>query len=390
MSGESERRILLWHWGRRGGGPLVTLGLAQAFAALPGVRTHLSLSRQSDLFIETTALGLPGHHVTTYTSRLGFATGLARLPFLIPGFLSFLRAKGITDVICPMTHLWNAATLPALKQAGIGYTLMIHDATLHPGEDTWSRRVLGSAEIAQADRILAPTRHVAERLETLGIVQGRPLGVAPMGPMGPSLGSLIPIRSLPTKRPPRLLFFGRMIAYKGLDLLVDAFPAIRAALPGAELRMVGGGCLPTDLRDRAESEGIILRNEWIPESAVSDLLDWCDAVILPYREASQSGLIPLCYQRGIPAIATPVGALPEQLEFGAAGTVSQDLSASGLADATTALLTDPDRYRSCSLEMIRLGRDVFTWKNSAQAILALLDKPVQDRQHMVAAPTGTL
>jgi glycosyltransferase involved in cell wall biosynthesis len=365
MNDESDRRrILLWHWGRRGGGPLVTLGLARAFASLPDVRTHLSLSRQSDLFSETTSLGLPGHHVSTYTSQLGFATGLIRLPFLLPGFFSFLRAKGITDVICPMTHLWNAATLPALKRAGISYTLMIHDATLHPGEDTWSRRILGSAEIAQADRLLAPTRHVAERLEALGVVGGRPLGVAPMGPMGTPLATEAPVRTLPPHRPPRILFFGRMIAYK--------------ALPGTELRMVGGGCLPSDLRDRAEAEGIILRTEWIPESAIPELLDWCDAVILPYREASQSGLIPLCYQRGIPAIATPVGALPEQLEFGAAGCIAQTLSARDLTAATLALLANPDHYAACSQEMRRLGQEVFTWENSALAILDLLDQPISE------------
>src|SRR4051812_1621793 len=46
-------RLMLWHWGRRGGGPRYTMELARALAHRPGLELHLSLSRQSDLFTET-------------------------------------------------------------------------------------------------------------------------------------------------------------------------------------------------------------------------------------------------------------------------------------------------------------------------------------------------
>ena len=39
-------RLMLWHWGRRGGGPRYTMELARVLAGRPGLELHLSLSRQ--------------------------------------------------------------------------------------------------------------------------------------------------------------------------------------------------------------------------------------------------------------------------------------------------------------------------------------------------------
>ena len=73
-------KLLLWHWGRRGGGPQFVISLARALAPMAELR--LSISAQSDLLAETRALGLPMDEVPTYGSALGFVTGLARIPAL--------------------------------------------------------------------------------------------------------------------------------------------------------------------------------------------------------------------------------------------------------------------------------------------------------------------
>ena len=52
-------RLMLWHWGRHGGGPRYTLELARALARLPEVEPHLSISRQCEIADDFRALGLP-------------------------------------------------------------------------------------------------------------------------------------------------------------------------------------------------------------------------------------------------------------------------------------------------------------------------------------------
>ena len=66
----SPLSVLLWHWGRRDGGPRYTLELARVLARRPDVEVHLSLSRQSDILAEFAALGLPSCNVDTYHDKL--------------------------------------------------------------------------------------------------------------------------------------------------------------------------------------------------------------------------------------------------------------------------------------------------------------------------------
>ena len=59
--------------------------------------------------------------------------------------------------------------------------------------------------------------------------------------------------------------------------------------------------------------GVTVENRWVPETEIGALLAWSDALILPYREASQSGVAAAALAAGRPVIATCVGGLREQL-----------------------------------------------------------------------------
>jgi len=68
-------RLLIWYWGRRGGGGQQALALARALAHRQDVAVALSLSAQSDLIDDLRATGLPIDAVPTYRSAAGFAAG---------------------------------------------------------------------------------------------------------------------------------------------------------------------------------------------------------------------------------------------------------------------------------------------------------------------------
>ena len=56
-----------------------------------------------------------------------------------------------------------------------------------------------------------------------------------------------------------------------------------------------------------------VENRWVPEAEVGDLFSWADAVVLPYREASQSGVAAVALAAHRHVVATRVGGLSEQL-----------------------------------------------------------------------------
>ena len=110
-----------------------------------------------------------------------------------------------------------------------------------------------------------------------------------------------------------VLFFGFIRRYKGLDLLLDAMNNLKDA--GIRL-LVAGEFYEDDkqYREQIEKLGIgnqlILRTDFIPDSEVRYYLCAADAVIQPYRNATQSGVTPLAYHYEKPMIVTNVGGLP--------------------------------------------------------------------------------
>src|SRR6202034_2405521 len=80
----------------------------------------------------------------------------------------------------------------------------------------------------------------------------------------------------------RLLTFGRLLPYKGPDLLAEALALLRP-VPGLVVRVVGSGPESATLAAFRALPGVTVENRWEPEDEVGCLLGWSDALVLPYR-----------------------------------------------------------------------------------------------------------
>ena len=122
---------------------------------------------------------------------------------------------------------------------------------------------------------------------------------------------------------PRILFFGNIRAYKGLDVLIEAFARVRRELE-AELVVAGEFYSdPRPLKERVRALGLDGHVSWtgayVPNREVPALFRRAHVVALPYRSATQSGIVPLAYQFGVPVIASDVGGLSEVVLDGKTG-----------------------------------------------------------------------
>lgn len=112
-----------------------------------------------------------------------------------------------------------------------------------------------------------------------------------------------------------VLFFGFIRKYKGLDLLIEAMADERIKKAGIKLLVAGEFYEDAKpFHDQIEKLGIndqlILRTDFIQDSEVKNYLCAADAVIQPYRNATQSGVTPLAYHFEKPMVVTNVGGLP--------------------------------------------------------------------------------
>lgn len=171
-----------------------------------------------------------------------------------------------------------------------------------------------------------------------------------------------------------LFFFGLIRKYKGLDILIkamqgledDFFLLVAGESYGsfAEYQALLNEYVPENRR--------LLHLEYIKDSEVAQFFSAADVCVLPYRTATQSGIVGIAYQFGLPVISTDVGGLREVIEPYGAGIVVKE--------------PDPDQLRTAILRMF-LGdfaekcadraddfRREYTWDSFANGIVGLYDK----------------
>jgi len=151
-----------------------------------------------------------------------------------------------------------------------------------------------------------------------------------------------------------ILFFGRIWEYKGLEYLIRAEPLISARLPDVRILIAGEGeDFSRYTRMMVHPQRFIVHNEYISEERAAEYFQRASVVVLPYIEASQSGVIPMAYSAGKPVVATTVGGLPEMVDDGYTGYLVSPRDARQLAEALTRLLLDKPLCRQMGMNAKR-------------------------------------
>ena len=177
--------------------------------------------------------------------------------------------------------------------------------------------------------------------ERYGTLSGQVLRI----PHGPYTLSTRPIATPTPDSPCRLLFFGVIRPFKGLDDLIRAFDSLPVReVAGLHLTVVGetweGFTQPNRLiaaspyRDR-----ITFVNRYVTDAELAAALDEADAVVLPYHRSSSSGPLQMAMGCGLPVVVASVGGLVEAAQGygGALFVPPQDVGA--LADALRQIST---------------------------------------------------
>ncbi|HPF03355.1 MAG TPA: glycosyltransferase [Bacteroidales bacterium] len=168
-----------------------------------------------------------------------------------------------------------------------------------------------------------------------------------------------------------LLFFGFIRAYKGLDLLLEAF-ADRRLRAGKFKLLVAGEFYEDDtpyrkiIDNHSIGADVILYDRFIREDEVACLFSAADLVVQPYRNATQSGVTQIAYHFEKPVLVTNVGGLAEIIPHGKCGYVV-DPDPRNIADAIEDFFT---RGRTDEFKKgIREEKAKFTWDKLTESIM---------------------
>jgi len=172
-----------------------------------------------------------------------------------------------------------------------------------------------------------------------------------------------------------LLFFGFVRPYKGLRYLIEALPEV---LKRHEVTLFVAGEF---WKNKAEYERLIrdlnlegnvrLVDRYIPNEEVGTYFAACDAVVLPYVGASQSGIVQLAYEFGRPVVATTAGGLPDVVEDGKTGYLVTPRDSGALADAIVKMF---NAERAAMEESCRNRASLLSWDALVEQIELLYEQ----------------
>jgi glycosyltransferase involved in cell wall biosynthesis len=280
-------------------------------------------------------------HTPVAAGNTGFSLDALR-PRDLRRLLTTTRALQPDLVHCTGPHLWNPLLLRALRRAGIPTVHTLHDLHPHAGAvygrllylwNGWVRR--------EADHLLVHGQRY--RAELLARGKGaKGVTYTPLTHLFVGYAREQALRRfLPEVRyEPWTLCIGRLEAYKGLDVLVEAARRLDSqrlcvvvAGPGRWEQFVRGPLPPN----------VEVRGRLVEDEEAVDLFARCGLAVLPYVEASQSALVAAAYFFRKPAIVTRAGALPEYVVDGETGWAIPPGDPGALAEALQAALGDPAR-----------------------------------------------
>src|SRR5258708_26555641 len=311
------------------------------------VRLANALSRHADVL-----LILPDRLVAPHVEKLDSAVQLfsfqsPRLRQPLRQFQTIRRVfRAIADFAPDVIHYqgfhpWLDLALPMWCESPLVCT--VHDFRPHPG-DKLSQKTPFWVEMflrRSADQLIVHSQHVrtlmAQRLggasENISLMPHIQIGQELASPMTEEDEHLI-------------LFFGRIWEYKGLEHLIRAEPSISARVADVRIMVAGQGeDFSRYARLMVHPERFIIHNEFISEERTAEYFRRASVVVLPYIEASQSGVIPLAYSAAKPVVATTVGGLPEMVEDGRTGYLVAPRDTTNLADRLVRLLIEPTLRR---------------------------------------------
>jgi glycosyltransferase involved in cell wall biosynthesis len=306
--------------------------------------------------------------ISTYKNKVQFfVNSLFVLPLLIIQLLITAKKNEIDFIYFPYWHFWNAPIIFIAKKMKIPILSTVHDGVLHTGDGEPFEQQLNRYCIKESGGLVFLTKYVKNLVENqIGFVAKS--FVIPIGLIIPN-GILSNVRQISSK--PKLLFFGRVNYYKGIDILIEAINQLDPNL--FDYCSIVGKWADDSIKSTIKTEKIKVYDGWIEEDDISNFYNNSDILILPYREASQSGVISIGIAGSIPMVCARVGGLVDQLEEGKHSLFFKGEDVEDLKLTLEDLLKNSDKFENISSNLNKLQKTL-EWKDISLSVCNALNE----------------
>jgi len=367
------RVIVLCNLGKKGAGTAALWSLAQGFQMNPENEVHCILSDE----VEDKSLWennlFSVHYIKTGNRKTFFKKILTFLLFGKKKLESEFNGKKIDYLIFYFCTPWGKIIESALKPR---ITLTVcHDPIPHKGESVINK-LLCFMEYKRARFMIVMTEQYKSLVSKKFSL---PLSHIYYMPHGLYKNYIITdskkIDNWYSNDKINYLFFGRIEKYKGIKLLVDAF--IDGYLyESSTLTIAGSGDLSFLGEKIKKVKNIRIINRFISDDEIATLFNFDNVVcVIPYTEASQSGVIAIAAEFLTPIISSDVEGLVEQLDHGNVGVFFQNNNKTKLIEAMKLFLEDNSCYEK-QKQLLFKYREMHSWERISFNLIEELENGI--------------
>ena len=370
-----DKNILVNYLGRKGGTAVysfeMTKGLIENGANVYGI-----ISAQNEMLSEWEKLGFKKLIIVpTYYGKMSFI--VATIKFLLKNRYKIkdkFNDIKIDIVYVPAFHLWSEyinKLFPKAKKIITNHDPLPHSGNILKNKMIW---LYNKKSLKKADDIIILSKQFKETIIKLYDKKIYNIHVIPHGVF--EFYSLVETnqKSLYSDEKVNFIFFGRIEKYKGLHILAKAYNLLYEKYKNITLTVIGNGDFSEYEDEYSKLNNITIINRWIKDEEVNYFFKGSNVItVLPYLDATQSGVIGIAMLNKSLIITTNVGGLKEQVKNGITGLVIEANNAEVLMKAMEFAIEKKEvcrKYIDNAYNEIKL----LSWKHLAKKVLDITEK----------------
>jgi len=216
------------------------------------------------------------------------------------------------------------------------WVIDVHDPKPHSGEEDWRRKLIRTIMYPKAKLFLTFSQHSKKVFESVYGVTKPVFNL-----------SLVPYTFYNLYKEAAehggitgdyILFIGRVSQYKGVEDLLKSFKKMAPQHPGLKLVIAGKWKKNFSVSEGLlEGKNVVIINRFLENEEVASLIRNCRAVVCPYKDATQSGVVMTTFGIKKNVVVSNVGGLPETV-YPESGLVYDRTKENGLNEALSSLL----------------------------------------------------
>jgi glycosyltransferase involved in cell wall biosynthesis len=277
----------------------------------------------------------------------------------------------------------ESVVIALARLTGRKLILTVHDVSAFGGCGARQRKASGWL-YNRAHRVIVHNRISRQELAAIGVAEEK-IRIVPHGHYA-ATHSVLPPRSEARHRlglgdhETVILFFGQIKEAKGLEVLIEAMPAVLSKVPHARLLIAGRPFRIEMTGYEALLHGLgldahcLLHIGFIPDDEVSTYYAAADMVALPYRKIYQSGVLVMAMTYGHPVIVSAIPGMTEMVKDRETGYLFREGSSADLAEKIVYAVEHPKESQQIGRHAAECVRSQFDWDRIGQATRQIYDE----------------